>query len=45
MKREKDDQDDPSKQSNSRKLELMKSFVRYRPTTALKMKQTYHPSE
>ncbi len=36
---------DLSKLSTARKLELMKSFVRLdRPKTALKLKQTFHPS-
>jgi hypothetical protein len=36
---------DLSKLSTARKLELMKTFVRLdRPKTALKLKQTFHPS-
>ena len=36
---------DLSKLSTARKLELMKSFVRLdRPKTAIKLKQTFHPS-
>ena len=36
---------DLSKLSTARKLELMKTFVRLdRPKTAIKLKQTFHPS-